>query len=269
MRKLVKALMLLATACGIVACSEADFGPIGDVNMGAGEPNGEFVTSFGTLVMEQGKIVTDDGLELFVDMLDPTIGWNELESMAQRCSRALFNYTILDTQGLNSYSVRLNRIYEIVVSDIIFYNSTAEVPPTALLCHPATPYQATISGGYVNMRIGYPSKHSPEWEEPMIELHADLTTSTEDTMMMQIVHKATEGFDSPEAKLWSQWFSFRIPEEYLQLVAEADILAFQWCWWADENDYSKGYKMDNVSAMYVDSYGDGGRVMCGELEMVH
>lgn len=254
-RAMMKIWGFVAVMAVMVSCSnmEADdmMGPNG---MEWGPEQGEFVTAFGMAYPESQMIVTDAGLKLNVEQFASSLSWGDVKS-----GRIMFNYSILEAKAVDRYSVRVNSIYPLVVKDIVVVNDASD--SRSLLRDPAMPYQASYSGGYLNINVYYPSTLSPEEQLPDVDLCYDVSASTDDTMMLQLCHKATKGFDGENAKNQSLWFSFRVvPEEVLGRFGGADLFAFGWCWWLNEDDHSEGVSKENVSVMYTDSYEDGGRV---------
>lgn len=254
-----KFLILIVVTLGVACTSSMDF----DVNIDAPtqeNPDGEYIISFGTFDLEDGAFVTDSGLVLFIDQMDPSIAWSDLEAMDNEEGRALINYTLLGMLDAESYTIRLNRVYDIFVSEAIFYDSDEDGGVVWNPLHPAMPYQASYSGGYINVNVYYPALESPASAKPEINLYCNMATSTDDTLMMQLYYKGKLGFDSAEAKMQSAWFSFRVPDDWEEEAEDAEIFAFQWCWWLNENDHSAGVKVDNMTVMFIDSHSDGGRV---------
>lgn len=262
MKRVNKIFLYLLGVVMLSACSvemDINYGDMQDPS--ADSPAGDFVTSFGTLVLQPTTIVTDEGKILSVVEMAPSIGWRELESVVDGSGRAVFNYTILSSLALNRFSVRLNSVYEIFIDELEFYDSTTtENGIMSKLIHPAMPYQATYSGGYVNMNIYYNATLSPEESRPNISLNCDTATSTEDTLMAHLCYVNEDWESNPYGPLRNVWFSFRVPEEYVEMVSRASIFAFQWCWWLDDNNYEEGIGKTNVSIMYADSFTDGGRL---------
>lgn len=240
----------------MVSCSEMDMDNMPGIN----EPNwypeqGEFVTAFGVAYPEASMIVTDSGLKLNVEQLASPLSWSDVKA-----GRIMFNYSVLAAKAVDRYTVRINSIYPLVVKDIVVVRDEGD--GSSLLRDPAMPYQASYSGGYLNINVYYPSLYSPEVQIPDVELCYDESASTDDTMMLQLCRNAAKGFDSAEAKTYSLWFSFRVaPEDVLERFDGADLFAFSWCWWVNEEDHSAGVNKENVSVMYTDSYEDGGRTL--------
>lgn len=264
MKRITKIVLYLLGVVMLSACSvnmDLDFDPMDSPQNPSDDGSGDFVTSFGTLVLQPTTIVTDEGKILSVVEMAPSIGWRELESVVDGSGRAVFNYTILSSLALNRFSVRLNSVYEIFIDELEFYDSTTtENGAMSKLIHPAMPYQATYSGGYVNMNIYYNATLSPEERRPNISLNCDMATSTEDTLMAHLCYVNEDWESNPYGPLRNVWFSFRVPEEYVERVSMASIFAFQWCWWLDDNNYEEGIGKTNVSIMYADSFTDGGRL---------
>lgn len=254
MKNRVIALWTLAMVAIMVSCSVADVEDMmGDAFHAEG---GEYVTAFGTAYPEEEMIVTDAGFVLSVKKLASPLKWEDIEE-----GRILFNYSVLEATSLNSYNVRINSIYPLIVKDILVCNDESDGDHCETI-DPAMPYQASYSGGYLNIHVYYPSQYSLEEEIPDIELCYDEEASTDDTILLTLRHKASNGFDDEDSKSRDAWYSFRIvPEETLEDFDDADLFAFRWCWWLDEGDFSKGVERDNMSVMYTDSYDDGGR--CG------
>lgn len=257
MKRIFKIVLIALIASVGVACTAAmDF----DINLNApGEagPEGECIITFGELDFDHGLFVADSGLKLYIEQLDPSIAWSDLEVIDNQ--RALINYSLVAMIDVESYSVRLNRIYDIVVKDAIFYDSGDNGGVEWSPLHPAMPYQASFSGGYINVNVHYPAIAGPEVTMPDIRLFCNLEASTDDTLMLQLYHNAAMGFDSENASIYSIWYSFRVGGDWLEEAEDADIFAFQWSWWANENDHSKGCKTDNMSVMFVDGYDEENR----------
>jgi hypothetical protein len=263
MKRVYKIVVALLGVAMLSSCSvnmDIEFGPGGGMPPDEENAQGDYVASFGTLVLQPLYILTDEGKELSVVEMAPTIGWNELESVVEGGGRALFNYTILSSQALNQFAVRLNKVSEIFIEDINFYDSGTVGGVESMLIHPAMPYQATYSGGYVNVNVYYNSSLSPLESRPDISLNCDLATSTDDTLMLQLRYQNQEWNTNPYGPLQSAWFSFRMPEEYLERAELANIFAFQWCWWISDSNYGEGIDKGRVSIMYTDSYTEGGRL---------
>lgn len=247
---------VMAVMAVMASCSDMDAGDMmGPNGMEWGPEQGEFVTAFGVAYPEAQMIVTDAGLKLNVEQFASSLSWGDVGS-----GRIMFNYSILEAKAVDRYSVRVNSIYPLVVKDIVVEGDASDMKSS--LRDPAMPYQVSYSGGYINVNVYYPSLFSPEEQVPDVDLCYDESASTDDTMMLQLCHKASKGFDSAEAKTYNLWFSFRVaPEEVLGRFEGADLFAFGWCWWLKEDDHSAGVSRENVSVMYTDSYEDGSREM--------
>lgn len=250
------ALIVVLATLGVACTSAMDF----EINMNApGEatPEGDCIISFGELDYDNGLFVADNGMSLYIDQLDPSISWSDLEAIDNE--RALINYSLVEMIDAESYAIKLNRIYDIVVSETIFYDSEENGGVVWSPMHPAMPYQASFSGGYINVNVHYPALSGPEVVEPDIRLFCNLADSTDDTLMFQLYHNAAIGFDSPSAATYSLWYSFRVPDEWEDEIEDAEIFSFQWSWWADENDHSAGCVTDKMSVLFVDNYDNGSR----------
>lgn len=243
------ALLALVSACEVVDMDNSK--PSMDFVGG----NGEYITSFGTPYPEESLIVTDTGLKLNVVSFAGGLSWNKVKS-----ERVMFNYTIVEATAVDSYNVRINVIYSLVVKDLVTLEGKLPDGAVTSMEDPAMPYQVSYSGGYINIHIYYPSVHDPDEQIPDIDLCYDIVASTDDTKMLSLCHRASKGYDGKKSAIQDLWFSFRVtPESNVELFNAANMFAFKWCWWNNDADFSAGVNRDNVSVMYVDSYGNGGR----------
>lgn len=272
---------------GVSSCS-ADMDIYYDSTNSPGDVEwGDYITAFGTVVEDAYNtvVVTDDGDVLFVTEKDNSISWEEVEAMGEQANgRVLINYSIVYVQE-KSLVVRLNRIYDLHMATIESFqsqpfenegagedegdeqnkddNDEGYVDESVWLgCDPAMPYMASLGGGYVNVCVNYPSTLSPDEVLPNVRLLHDNSASTFDTAIFYLCYEAPEGsMEGDYIPTQSVWFSFVPPDgPYGNIYVHcynANIIAFQWCWWLDEHNYSAGYNTENVSVMYS-NLGEGG-----------
>lgn len=263
-------LATLATIAAVVSSCSANFEP--EMNAPNIDESDGFSITFGVLNPDSATILTDSGTTLTIKEYGSSIGGHE--GLYEHQGRIAFNYTITDIYPeTDGYYIRLNRIYPLVVKDIILTPAAATpfrlpaeplmssgpkdepIEPELILRHPAMPSQAGMSGGYININVCYRSDISPEEHTPDVELYFDGDASTSDTLCFQLIYDAEEAWGSVNQY---QWFSFRIVDEILPATTEANLYVFYWSWWLNERDPSAGTDV-YVSILHPDIY-SGGRV---------
>ncbi len=254
-----KSLKITSRIAALLLVVVAGWSCMADVNMYEPSMNvdGLYVTAFGDIAGEEHCIVTDDGVSLCIATLGGGTSWQEVES---KVGRVLFNYTVLDNNPQGGFYVRLNRFYPLDIKDMVLFGvedvSMSGVESidgwkdedfVSLLKYPTMPYEVRVGGGYVNVNVCYTSTE----QTPDVELYYDATSSTIDTAVLQLVGESpsTNGVQAQY-----RWFSFRIVEEVLPLIANASTYSFYWCWWAEEGNPEAGVE-EYISEMSVDLQG--------------
>lgn len=265
-RKIFRNTALLLVLAGGMGCS-ADIA-VGDV--AAPDMEG-YVTTFGEIFGEEHKILTDDGLELYILDVAESISWSELREMR---GRVLLNYSIVGTSiHENLFLIKVNRFYPLVVSDVEILEAKGaegDVSRSAgpnnnggfdvknnpdfvsLPDVPAMPYEVGVGGGYINIYVFYYSTTADY--VPEVSLVWDVATSTADTALFQLVGGGREEAYAPEAKRQYMWHTFYVGEEIAERIKGVNNYAFYWRWWADEGNRQKGVK-DYTSIMTNPSLG--------------
>lgn len=222
-------------------------------------PWGDYITAFGwieesrNLDQEMCVITTDEGYELSVVELSGALSQEELIP-----GRIMCNYSIIANKQAvaNGFWVRLNRLYSLEVREMEVYDR-GDVLSAGYEClgAPAMPYQVSIGGGCVNINVLYSAFKQPSEVVPDVKIHYDLRSSTADTSLFQLEY--TEGDEVEGGNLYDryQWFSFVIPEEYVEVISASWTYAFQWRWWreGEYGNHSAGY-VDQTSVMNPNSW---------------
>lgn len=261
MKKLLKYACRLALLATIVAWWGCSAEPSFDMSANPSEDGswGDYITAFGwieeaeDLNQEMCVIITDEGYILSVVDLSNALSQEELIP-----GRTMCNYTIIaNKQGVeNGFWVRLNRLYSLEVRALEVYDR-GDVLSAGYEClgAPVMPYQVSIGGGCVNINVLYSAYKQPFEAAPDVKLHYDLRSSTADTSLFQLEY--TEGDEVEGGNLYDryQWFSFVIPEEYVEVISASWTYAFQWRWWreGEYGNHSAGY-VDQTSVMNTNSW---------------
>ena len=251
--KLFRNTALLLILAGGVGCAAMDMEPAGDM-----APDMEYyVTAFGEIVGEECKVVTDDGLELYVEVLPEGLSWQDLQEMT---GRVLMNYSIVGYSQYDSvYLIKVNRFYPLVVKSVeILEGESGEVSRSAgsnneggfdvysnpnfvsLLEGPAMPYEVGVGGGYININVFYYAE-SVDFV-PEVSLVWDVATSNDSTALFQLVGEERKEMSSPMANMRSMWHTFYVGEEIASRIEGATRYAFYWRWWAEDGAPERGYK---------------------------
>lgn len=248
----------------VVAACSAEAGDYYEPNM----DSKEYVTAFGRLDSDQMCIVADNGTTLHIAEIGTQSSQEEID---EREGRVLFNYTILGNSAQGGFDVRLNCFYPLEVKDMEVYRANTseggvyaaveESEPewkdedfVSLLEAPALPYEVSVGGGYINVNVCYTSTITPAEQVPDVELYYDADSSTDDTVVLQLVAEPEEEMYDPSAKTRFRWFSFRIVDEIAAKVQGAGIYAFYWCWWLEEGNPNAGIE-EHTSVMHSNFYG--------------
>lgn len=266
---------MLALTLG--ACSDGD---IGDHNSPAGpntdsDTSATYSTTFGQLDAASETIITDNGEHFTIAEYGSQLAGVDL---AHYNGRVSFNYSILGVDAANDgYFIRLNRFYKLVVKDIVLpsneqasqlssplYESVApdteedeELEIELILEQPALPYQANVSGGYINIYVCYRSDLTPDIVTPDMDLYCDLAASTDDTLCFQLIYRNVDGWGEHNC---FQWFSFRIVEEIMPQASSAQLYAFYWKWWVNEREPEEGTEV-YTSILHSSPYDNGDRIV--------
>lgn len=257
---------LWALLVTLAACSAMDMAPNMDPAL---DYSSGYITTFGVLNEERTIITTDDGVALHISELGPSVTDEELQHSDLR---VMFNCVILGNNPSGGLYVGLNRLYPLVVKDIVCYDAGGDAATNfttpdyendspSLLKDAAMPYQASLGNGYVNVNMCYRSPLSAEEELPQIELVYDVISSQEDMVVFQVVYEASDlSKANPEEALNRfQWFSFRIVDEMKEATENSVFYTFEWLWWLDENNPSAGVE-EYTSHFYPEGYGGGSRI---------
>lgn len=250
-RKIFRNTALLLVLAGGVGCSAAmDMAPTGDV---APDMEG-YVTTFGEIFGEEHKILTDDGLELYIEDVAESISWSELREMR---GRVLLNYSIVGTSiHENLFLIKVNRFYPFVEKRVeILDGADSDVSRSAgpnneggfdvysnpnfvsLLEGPAMPYEVGVGGGYININVFYYAESADF--VPEVSLVWDVATSNDSTALFQLVGEDWDEMYSATAGLRSMWHTFRVGEEIAERIEGVSRYAFFWRWWANENTLAR------------------------------
>ena len=249
---------VVALMVAFVMASCASMDPIGDMAPGAAD-RGEYATAFGVFDKESGRIISDEGVTMDIAYCGPQTSWYDLERSAEATGgRIFFNYTMRDYIPEENYAVIvLNRLYDLFVEEVGVIDETTEdgVVANILSLQPAMPYQASYSGGYINIRVYYSSEYSPSVRRPQMALDCDLLGSKLPSICFYLSHKADEddNIDSEKALLRDAWFSFRVSDELQEVLAQAELFVFRWCWWLSDGDHSQGYNSEHYSTLVFGS----------------
>ncbi len=218
-----------------------------------------YITSFGEIFGEECRIVTDDGLTLYVEALGGTLSWDEVQS---KSGRVLFNYSIAGNSiHENEFPVVLNRFYPLVEKRVEILEGASEdgdvnrgAGPSneggfdvysnpnfvSLLDGPAMPYEVGVGGGYININVLYYA--TTEGFVPEMSLVWDVATSNASTALFQLVGKSSEEMVSPTANLRTMWHTFYVGEDIAGRIEGVSRYAFFWRWWSDESALVKYLK---------------------------
>lgn len=241
--------LLLVLACEVGCSANAD--AVGDV----GAPNiDDYVTAFGEIFGQEHKVVTDEGLTLYVESVSELISWQELREMT---GRVLLNYSVVGySQYEDVYLIQVNRFYPLVEKRVeILEGVDGEVSRSAgpnneggfdvysnpnfvsLLDGPAMPYEVGVGGGYINVNVFYYTESTDSL--PDVSLVWDVATSNDSTALFQLVGEDWDEMYSATAGLRSMWHTFYVGEEIARRIEGAARYAFFWRWWANENTLAR------------------------------
>lgn len=255
----------------MMACS-VDMEPMEDIS--SLPPDDQYATTFGMLSEDRTLITTDDGVSLHIVEYGVQVTSEELESATER---VMFNYTILGHCPQGGLYICLNRLYPLVVKDIVCFDAATQgfsvcsssIPggdfdnaTPSLLVDPAMPYQASIGSGYINVNVCYRSPYDIDEDVPCVDLVYDIAASTEDTMIFQLVYAEGDFANVALSDISTrfQWFSFRIVEEMEPHVEGVNLYTFKWLWWLNETDPLAGVQ-EYSSILYPNTYGGESRIV--------
>lgn len=213
-----------------------------------------YVTTFGEIFGEEHKILTDDGLTLYVESVSELISWQELREMT---GRVLLNYSIVGySQYDDVFLIKVNRFYPFVEKRVeILEGVDSDVSRSAgpnneggfdvysnpnfvsLLEGPAMPYEVGVGGGYINVNVFYYAESADSL--PDVSLVWDVATSNDSTALFQLVGEDWDEMYSATAGLRSMWHTFRVGEEIAERIEGVSRYAFFWRWWANENTLAR------------------------------
>ncbi len=173
---------------------------------------------------------------------------DEVEGTAKR--RVCFNYSVLkrNADAQNSVNIRINEFYPLVVEGIRSLSVLDENERAELGKTPATPVQAAISGGFVNVQMAYVTMDAEgvdfEWELVYDDTEG---ASTDNTLVLQICHKGKDVTKQPSdnSSYSYQWASFELSEEVLERYGNKTsydlMVVFRYKWWNNAGEI-----VDNV-----------------------
>lgn len=213
-----------------------------------------YVTTFGEIFGEEHKILTDDGLVLYVESVSELISWQEMREMT---GRVLLNYSIVGySQYDDVFLIKVNRFYPFVEKRVeILEGVDSDVSRSAgpnneggfdvysnpnfvsLLEGPAMPYEVGVGGGYININVFYYAESADSL--PEVSLVWDVATSNDSTALFQLVGEDWDEMYSATAGLRSMWHTFRVGEEIAERIEGVSRYAFFWRWWANENTLAR------------------------------
>ena len=251
-KKIFRNTALLLIVAGGVGCAAEPMYDASNSDM-----EGGYVTAFGEIFGEECKVVTDDGLELYVEIMPEGLSWQDLQEMT---GRVLLNYSIIGTSiHENVFLIKVNRFYPLVVKSVeILEGEREDVSRSAgpnneggfdvysnpnfvsLLEGPAMPYEVGVGGGYINIHLFYYATSADF--VPEVSLVWDVATSTQSTALFQLVGEEREEMSSPMANMRSMWHTFYVGGEIASRIEGATRYAFYWRWWAEDGAPERGYK---------------------------
>lgn len=218
-----------------------------------------YVTTFGEIFGEEHKILTDDGLTLYVESVSELISWQELREMT---GRVLLNYSIVGySQYDDVFLIKVNRFYPFVEKRVEILEGASEdggvnrgAGPNneggfdvysnpnfvSLLDGPAMPYEVGVGGGYINVNVYYYTESADSL--PDVSLVWDVATSNESTALFQLVGEDWDEMYSATAGLRSMWHTFYVGEDIAGRIEGVSRYAFFWRWWSDESTLVKYLK---------------------------
>ena len=243
-KKIFRNTALLLIVAGGVGCAAEPMYDASNPDM-----EGGYVTAFGEIFGEEHKVLTDEGLELYIEDVGESISWSQLREMT---GRVLLNYSIIGTSiHENVFLIKVNRFYPLVVKSVeILEGEREDVSRSAgpnneggfdvysnpnfvsLLDGPVMPYEVAVGGGYINIYVFYYAT-SVDYV-PEVSLVWDVATSTADTALFQLVGEESEEMFSPTAGLCSMWHTFYVGEVIASRIEGATRYALYWRWWAEE-----------------------------------
>lgn len=203
------------------------------------ESNMRYV-SFGTLDPVTQVITGDYGEMLRITEIGSNTSAEEIQTKG---GRVCFNYSVLkrhDESQKNAIDIRLNSFYELLVDEIETLSTLNDEEREELGNTPATPVQAVVSGGYVNLQIAYVDRGKDDIEYDFELGYDDLEDgSTDNTLVLQIFHKGDDsGKPSKTDDVKYIWTSFKLNDDVLIKYGDKSsmdfLIMFRWKWWTSE-----------------------------------